>query len=876
LGQFEPYWLKISGALFMTSPVNSLPGSSLNSLVGQNPFEEQNLSDLSMVEGQGVAENDDFADPLEFLQDDIDDGFVLVDGGEVQNNFLNLQALQLAQKWQGSIRGRLGAFQQVACDIALRCLSPFSVVRDSDWRDCAKTTVHKVIQILQENAPRGESVTQAVTSLHGVLTDISSKSPVDPVAISRQVVEVVSKVFHESNHPSKDVKYAMAVQSLKEVVAFRNYSREDNTLVLFNRALRGLKEDSQVRVLFSRLNELLDSERPFIVSPRDDYKEIIRILDHLSLLSEKTPFENPALEPIFTKLLKARWLGTSFGGHLEALVQLFTGEEGAISLQDASKRVTDLDISIGKADPRKVGKPLAALWAQCLEGELGVKYYTMENIPMVANTEQLSSGRELTRYRAGCPTVGGTYLNALLKIVYKTATANDQIAPNFRALVRRMGEQNEHILFTVHQTAVSKRFGDESERVALLHELSQEFPNFHIIIQSMSPRPGESYVVPEFKEGEKPARLLMDRLDTILKSGNPFTETGIHVPQICRDVDFKDHIYWIHQEIFDSQEQFGQNDWLAFMVIFYELQKLVIKDRLLSSGVNLVATTDPCKDDLDRGGTKWLTEMLLLGISTRQIQDPKFLNYVKSVFLGRPILVKKIGVHPRWAEPTGVILKKLTDPARFSTISRKIASLQKDPVVHLTFPQDSPQLYKEPRHTSGAEDLVRFWTFQKTLEKPLETCDLEEIFHGDYKRTSLEKDAPRIRVQIDGNGTLPSQQALNGIRDFFSTHVPVLVSDPKHNRYLEAICTQTLFSGKPVESLFALTPPETQYINQPVELQLRTGQRGVVQKVRYYAVSTKTSDHLDPAVVPPLVLEVFAPFDPSEGGYYRIYRDTEA
>jgi hypothetical protein len=268
--------------------------------------------------------------------------------------------------------------------------------------------------------------------------------------------------------------------------------------------------------------------------------------------------------------------------------------------------------------------------------------------------------------------------------------------------------------------------------------------------------------------------------------------------------------------------------------------------------------------------------MLLLGISTGQIQDPKFLNYVKSVFLGRPILVKKIGVHDRWAKPAGVILKKLTDPARFSTISSKIASLQKDPVMHLTFPQDSPQLYKEPRHTSGAEDLVRFWTFQKTFEKPLETCDLEEIFHGDYKRTSLEKDAPRIRVQIDGNGTLPSEQALNGIRDFFSTHVPDLVSDPKHKRYLEAICTQTLFSGKPVESLFALTPPETQYINQPVELQLRTGQRGVVQKVRYYAVSTKTCDHLDPAVVPPLVLEVFAPFVPSEGGYYRIYPDTEA
>lgn len=860
----------------MTSPVNSLPGSSLNSLVGQNPFEWQNPPDLRMAEGQGVPENDDFADPAEFLQDDSDEGFVLVEGGEVQKNFLNLQALQLVLKWKGSIREHLGAVQRVACDIASRCLRPFSVVRDSDWRGCAATTVHRVIKILQENAPRGESVTQAVTSLRGVLVDISSKSPVDPVAISRQVVEVVSKVFHESNHPSKDVKYAMAIQSLKEVVATRNYNREDLTLWEFTKALRVLKDDNPVKVLFSRLNVLLDSEQSFIVSPRDDYKEIIRILDQLSLLSEKTPFENPALEPIFTKLLKARWLGTSFGGHLEALVQLFTGEEGAISLQDASKRVTDLDKSIGEADPREVGKPLAALWVQCLEGELGVKYYTMENIPMVVNTERLRSGRELTRYRAGCPTIGGTYLNALLKIVYKTATVDDQIAPNFRALVRSMGEQNEHILFTVHQTAASKRFGDESERVALLHGLSRECPNFHIIIQSMSPRPGESYVVPEFKGEEKPASMLMDRLDTILKSGAPFTETGIHVPQICRDVDFKDHIDWIHKEIFDCQEQFGQNDWLAFMVIFYELQKLVIKDRLLSIGVNLVATTDPCKDDLDRGGTKWLTEMLLLGISTGQIQDPKFLNYVKSVFLGRPILVKKIGVNSRWAEPAEVILKKLTEPTRFVTISRKLASIQTDPVVRLTYPQDSPQLYKEPRHTSGAEDLVRFWTFQKTFQKTLETCDLEDIFHGEYNRTSLETDAPRIRVQIDGNGTLPSEQAANGIREFFSTHVPELVSDTQHNRYLEGICTQTLFTGKPMQSLIALTPPGTQYINQPVELQLRTGQKGVVQKVRFHAVSTETREPLDSAVAPPLVLEVFAPFDPSEGGSFRIYPDLEA
>lgn len=832
------------------------------------PVLEGSLEKPETVE-EGFVFIQDMEDAVE---ENMDSGFYLVDLDEANEMMLDLQASHLAKRWgvsRRAIDGYLGRAYQSACSWAQWITSP--LFGGETWERKAAQTILTVLDLFKSYQKEIEPAEQVIVQLEGVLEDVSTKKVKDPLAVSRQLVEITTKFFQESHHASKEVKYALAIQSLKEVLDVRNSSRDDFLIRDFFRAIEGMEDGDESKNLFIRLTHLLDPDKACVVSIRDDYKEILGIFDRLALISEVHPFENPCLDEMFFRLLKARWLGTNFGGHLEGLVRLFADEASQISMADASSRMVELDHKIEKADPRRVGKPQIALLKQCLEGELGVKYYTIENVPMVANQEVLRSDKKIIRYRAGCPTIGGSYLNALLKIASFGQTAlKDQIAPNYRALIRYMREKNEHILFTVHQTSTPRWFGDESERVNQIFNLGKTFSNFHVVIQSLNPRKGEGYVSPVFRKGEKKqVEALLQNFTAVIAEHKGPKESGLFIPEECRGYDFKELADWIHREIFDLQQEFTQDEWLAFMVFFYQFQKIVIKEELLKKGVNLVATTDPCKDDLDRGGTKWLTEMLLFAISTGQIEDSGFLNYVKSVFLGRPILVKKIGVHPRWIGPAEIILEKCTQRHRFCSIQQKIVSMQSDPVVKIEYPHEQPLLYKFPRQAVNTEELDLFWSHQEVIVKNLSNEDLKEIFIGNFKRSSLDKDAPRIAVQINGEKVVVSDETASIIRNFFDEKVLAKKTDPNKKAYLEEICTQTLFSGKPMRTLTELTPPGIFYQNEKVELYLDENKEGVLQRVKFLPIATGTIPDKELTRCKPLILEIYAPYEFEEGGYYR-------
>ncbi len=806
---------------------------------------------------------------LEELNDDGD--WVNVD----EPCMVQLHSDEVARRWlisSASLTRFLTGGFRTTCNWTKSVLAPF--YGGTGWERSASLMITSVLAHFKAYEKSEGSTGAVIPQLETVLEDVSKKRVADPQAISRQLIEITTKFFQESNHASKDVKYALAIQSLKEVMDVRSCSKEDFTLRDFHRALDRMEDTDEVKTLFTRLSDLLDLEKACSVSIREDYTEILGILDKLALVVEHKPFECPALEEVFYRLLKVRWLGTNLGGHLEGLVQLFTSEESTISLENASSRILELDQKIETADSRQLGKPGIALLKQKLEGELGVKYYTKENVPMVSNKEILQSGREITRYRAGCPTIGGSYLNALLKIAsFGQTSLGDQIAPNFRALISYMNKRDEHILFTVHQTSALASIGDESERVRKLFALGETYPNFHVVIQSLCPRKESEYVVPFFHKGErKQADLLLERLAHVQKEQKPFDVSGVHIPSECRGYDFQELIDWVHRAIFDAQADYSEEEWLAFMMVFYQLQKLVVKEELLKKGVNLIATTDPCKDDLDRGGSKWLTEMLLLGISTGQIEDPTFINYVKSVFLGRPILVKKIGVHPRWFGPGKIILEKCTDRGRFSCIRQKILSMQTDPVVEIVYPKEQPLFSRQPRQVVSTKELDHFWTHHPVVEKSLSSQDLQEIYLGNFKRCSLNKDARRIDVLINDQKMENPENNADAIRQFFQENVSGAEKDPQKQAYLEEICTQTLLSKQPMQTLLELTPQGFHYRNRKIELKLDSSTRGVLQRVVFEPHATLVTESL--SVPKCLVMEIFAPFDPNETGHYTVQVDS--
>jgi len=195
--------------------------------------------------------------------------------------------------------------------------------------------------------------------------------------------------------------------------------------------------------------------------------------------------------------------------------------------------------------------------------------------------------------------------------------------------------------------------------------------------------------------------------------------------------------------------------------------------------------------------------------------------------------------------------------------------MQSDPVVEIEYPHEQPLLYKFPRQAVNSEELDLFWSHQQVMEKNLSNEDLEEIYQGNFKRSSLDKDAPRIAVQINGEKVVVSDETASIIRNFFDEKVLAKKPDPNKKAYLEEICTQTLFSGKPMRTLTELTPPGIFYQNEKVELYLDETKKGVLQRVKFLPSATGSIPDEELACCKPLILEIYAPYDFEEGGYYR-------
>ncbi|MFZ4773505.1 MAG: hypothetical protein ACOYK9_05895 [Chlamydiia bacterium] len=786
------------------------------------------------------------------------EGFVLIDLQTAMNE-VDVQAISLARRWNVQDAEITGYFGQIT-----RSIGSFVNWWNRGWQGYAMDTLVDVLKYLYMLSPTAEQMKLVECSFEKIREEIQERGA-NPLDISRKVIEVMTKCVQESYHPAKEVKYSLAINAMKDVFKVSQDRAQNRLVVDFEETI--YTNNSDFCLFLRELFEILSPDDPN-KSYREDYSKVVILLDKIALLAEEHRLPEGSIKEIYFQLLQVRWLGTSFGAHTQALVQEFTGDRENFTLANASEKCLAMNQAIHQADSREVGKPLAALGIQCLKGATGVQYFTKSNnIPMVVNVEEISNGQEIIRYRAGSPTVGLSYYDGLMKIAsFGLVGKEDFIAPNYRIFVQMLNERNMHILFTVHQTPVGAKFEDESGRVRAIQEFAAQNPNFHLLIQGVNPMGDDRYVVPSFKKGEKKSwQELGERLTQSLchSSEDEYSVSGIYLPENFRERQWDFLAIWIKRNLFRGQTYFSQKEWLAFMMIFYELQKLIVKSELLKEGVNLVATTDPCKDDLDRGGAKWLTEMLLLGISTGQIQDTKYLNYVIHTFLGRPIIVKKIGVVDKWAEAGQVVLEKLTDRSNFTQIRNMMAEIEGElKVVNVKFPQEVPELYLKPECARSIEEVETFWSKKKNTFKTIIHREyLQEIFDGNFIHTGIEKDFHRMEVFIDSDEEpVAKENAVEMVRAFFVDKY----EDERQKIYLEEICTQTILT-KACEQMVELTPPGIQYVNRAVKTYLTQDKNGATVSCEMYP--RQVLEHgVRAHELKPIKVEVFAPFDPNRDG----------
>lgn len=432
-----------------------------------------------------------------------------------------------------------------------------------------------------------------------------------------------------------------------------------------------LGETPSTVVGYSEFKELVSTlyEGDVHATPRENYQRLVHSMDRLAEILKKHPTDQriDRIRSSFYHLLEVRWSKTYLSNHLHHLIESFIGKAlsgVSLSLLPETMRAWNALIREACKDPAK-GKNLLSEGKQKAKGALGVQYYTSkENLIHVRDIRYYSSGRSSIRLAGGSPTVGIGYLDVLIRVGTKAFFgAEDSLAPNFLAFLESF---KGDILFTIHQTAVPLAVEDESGRVRAIKNAENE--TFHVMIQSLNPLDNTHYVIPNISEPKR-FNELKNKLLNAFADSSSYPVTGVSLPAWMGE-EYRISTYSYFEELtldlknlfFEGLDHFSQKEWLAFVQLFYVCQKFFVeKEFEKRKGKFYQITHDPCKDDLDRGGCKWFTEMLFLGSLTGQIEDPLFLRDVLILFLGRPLLVKKQGVFTRWLEVAFLLSEKFRD-----------------------------------------------------------------------------------------------------------------------------------------------------------------------------------------------------------------------
>lgn len=482
--------------------------------------------------------------------------------------------------------------------------------------------------------------------------------------------------FLDGKHPSKEHKYRLAMVEYAKALTANSVdlSRELNRIGEIQKGL-ALK-DNDLLVFYKNFAELINclTNVSNVKEVRENYKKFVQLLRALIELpmyigAGGLKDEDPSIHTdnliYYSKLIRKicliRWSGLEIYSYLKGIVDVTVGalHKQQPALKDELQGLTDENFStiIQKYNeqvanaPRQVKKPEPDLWKQKLMGEYGNEDFTGNmNLPHVRSTfvYQLPNGetKRVVYIRHGSPTMREGKLGV-------------KIVSDYEVFIDAAKENNENILYCVHQSIIPKSVekavplvkgcvASESGRVKEILNLQSKHDNFHAFVQPLQGHLFQkkrlnfndlikdlvtefspSFTAEDSRTARLPEKLRMDK--------EYMTRTMIPMLHAVRDIFFKGQ-----EEITDIHEQ------QTFILLFYAFQKIDLKQRL-----NITYYTTPCKDFLDRGGCMALVEERLHDyLIDKQSEERKAERREEVVTntIAPPILVKKMEMIPERLE----------------------------------------------------------------------------------------------------------------------------------------------------------------------------------------------------------------------------------
>ena len=265
-----------------------------------------------------------------------------------------------------------------------------------------------------------------------------------------------------------------------------------------------------------------------------------------------------------------------------------------------------------------------------------------------------------TLYRIGMNT-------AKRKMGFKDQSTGERVVPEFIEMVKALKAKGEEFLYCCHQRLNDKEPMNEHWRVKTLMDVDKTQDNFHLLIQAVE---GDLFerkknfqtittfvglkkaLIDSFYEGDDKAHNALPRA---LKQDKNYKENVLpHLLNKIHEIFFKnkEEINFNGKVPGDSEKPYPEREWQMFILIFYIFQAMDLKMRL----PNISHFSSPCKDFLDRGGNRAMTEALILaymmaykkrkGRPSREELEPIMYN-----LLAPPIVAKGIAPIKHRLEP---------------------------------------------------------------------------------------------------------------------------------------------------------------------------------------------------------------------------------
>ena len=382
--------------------------------------------------------------------------------------------------------------------------------------------------------------------------------------------------------------------------------------------------------------------------PRASYKRFVSKLDEVATFIEKNKLRTSSnystlrCIEIAETLAINRWAGVNMEDHFKERIDL---AEGKITepqlLSEFPSKLRDINHLVEHSSPA-IKKSSASLAFQKLSGTAGVENFTgNRNTPnllaLMEYNKQDGSTQTIKYLRHGSPTHGKDFT---------LRNSSEGITPNYELFLYAAASRGQGVFYAIHQRLTSGGFDDESGRTKAILTLQKKHPNFHAMVQ---PVEGKFFN----KTGSTHFRNLFTELQDEFFSNTD--KPSCRLPSaVMYSLEYKTAFQTIFKTVketfFADNHILTETERKQFILYFYALQRMDLKMRLGETSNPISYYVTACKDDLDRGGSQALLELVLHLIMTGQENNPEQLSHLVNHLIGPPIVIKHIGMLSRRLE----------------------------------------------------------------------------------------------------------------------------------------------------------------------------------------------------------------------------------